>query len=124
MKRDPVTVPAALTIEELVEDYIYKYHFKMFPVLEDGKLAGCITTRQVKEVPREQWHRRRVGDLVSRCSNENSVSPEYDAVKALGLMSRTDNSRLMVVENGQLVGVISSKDLLRYISLKIDLEGG
>ena len=124
MKRDPVTVPAALTIEELVEDYIYKYHFKMFPILEDGKLAGCITTRQVKEVPREQWHRRRVGELVSRCSNENSVSPEYDAVKALGLMSRTGNSRIMVVENGQLVGLISNKDLLRYISLKMDLEGG
>ncbi len=123
MRKDPVTVPPSLTIGEFVENYIYKYHFKMFPVLEDGKLAGCITTRQVKDVPRQEWGRRRVGEIVSHCSNENSVSPEYDAVKALGLMSRTGNSRIMVVENGQLVGIISNKDLLRHISLKMDLEG-
>jgi Zn-dependent protease/CBS domain-containing protein len=122
MRKDPVTVPPSLSIGELVEDYVYKYHFKMFPVLEDGKLAGCITTRQVKEVPREQWRSSRVGDIASRCSEENSVSPDYDAVKALGLMSRTGNSRVMVVDKGRLVGIISIKDLMRHISLKMDLE--
>lgn len=123
MKKDPVTVPPSLTIGELVEDYVYKYHFKMFPVMEDGRLAGCITTRQVKDVPRQQWASRRVGEVASRCSEENSVSPEYDAVKALGLMSRTGNSRVMVVDKGRLVGIISIKDLMRHISLKMDLEG-
>ncbi len=85
---------------------------------------GCITTRQVKEVPREEWGFRKVGDIAPHCSPENSIGPEYDAVKVMGLMSHTGNSRLMVVENGQLIGVISSKDLLSYISLKMDLEGG
>ena len=124
MSKNPVTVPTSLTIGELVENYIYKYHFKMFPIMEDGKLNGCVTTRQVKEVPREEWGFRKVGDIASHCSLENAIGPEYDAVKALGLMSRTGNSRIMVVENGQLVGIISSKDLLSYISLKMDLEGG
>ncbi len=124
MIKNPVTVPPSLSIGELVENYIYKYHFKMFPIMEDGKLVGCITTRQVKEVPREEWGLRRVGDIASHCSPENTIGPEYDAVKALGLMSRTGNSRIMVVQNGQLMGIISSKDLLSYISLKMDLEGG
>ncbi len=124
MSKNPVTVPPSLTIGELVENYIYKYHFKMFPILENDKLVGCITTRQVKEVPREEWGFRRVGDIASHCSPENAISPEYDAIKALGLMSRTGNSRIMVVKNGQLMGIISSKDLLSYISLKMDLEGG
>ena len=124
MSKNPVTVSPSLTIGELVENYIYKYHFKMFPILEDGKLAGCVTTRQVKEVPREEWNLRRVGDIGSHCSPENAVGPEYDAVKALGLMSRTGNRRIMVVKNGQLMGIISSKDLLSYISEKMDLEEG
>jgi CBS domain-containing protein len=46
-----------------------------------------------------------------------------DAVHALARMSRTGNGRLMVVENNQLVGVVSLKDLLRFIEVKVDLEG-
>ena len=48
MNTEPVTVPAATTVKNLVEDYIYKYHFKMFPVLDEAdKLIGCVTTRRV-----------------------------------------------------------------------------
>jgi len=39
-------------------------------------------------------------------------------------MSQTGNSRLLVVDQGKLVGIVSLKDLLRFLSLKLDLEGG
>ncbi len=124
MNRDPISVPAGATVEELVNDYVYRHHFKMYPVVEGERLAGCVTTRQIKEVPREEWSKRRVGELVSGCSEENSVSPETDAVTALAVMNRTENGRLLVVEEGRLVGLITLKDLLRFLSVKIDLEGG
>jgi hypothetical protein len=38
-------------------------------------------------------------------------------------MSRTRNSRLMVVDESRLVGMIALKDLLSFLSLKIELEG-
>lgn len=45
------------------------------------------------------------------------------AMKALSRINRTKNSRLMVVDkNNQLVGILSLKDLLRFLSLKLDLE--
>jgi CBS domain-containing protein len=37
-------------------------------------------------------------------------------------MSKGGYSRLIVVKNGQLVGVISMKDLLNFLALKLDLE--
>jgi Zn-dependent protease/CBS domain-containing protein len=122
MSENPVTVPPSLSIEDLVEHYIYKYHYKMFPVVEGGKLVGCMTTKQVKEVPREQWGLKRVGDLLSTCSPENTISPDADAVKALSRMSRNRASRLMVTEDNRLVGVISLKDMLSFISSKVELE--
>jgi Zn-dependent protease/predicted transcriptional regulator len=124
MKQDPVTAPPSLSLDRLVEDYIYKFHFKMFPVVDGGRLDGCITTKQVKEVPRDQWGHKTVGDVVIQCSSRTAVPPDYDAMQALGLMSRTGNSRLLVVEDGKLLGVISSKDLMRHIAVKMDLEGG
>jgi len=123
MKTDPVTVSPSVSLEHLVEDYVYKYHFKMFPVVEDSdRLLGCITTKQVKEIPREDWGRKTVGEFASQCSPENSIEPQADAMRALSIMNRTGNSRLMVVEKGRLVGIISLKDMLELLSLKVELE--
>ena len=123
MKTDAVTVPPSISLEQLVEDYIYKYHFKMFPVVEDhDRLLGCVTTKQIKEIPREEWSRRTVADLASQCSPENTIEPQADAMKALSIMKQTGASRLMVVEAGRLAGIIALKDLLELLSLKVELE--
>jgi Zn-dependent protease/CBS domain-containing protein len=125
MQPDPVTVPRHISVEELVEHYVYKHHFKMFPVVDDGRLVGCVTTRQIKELPREEWDRTSVGVLAKDCSAENSVEPSTDAMEALGAMSRSGLSRLMVVDSeGRLAGILSLKDLLDFFALKIELESG
>jgi Zn-dependent protease len=122
MVADAVTVGPRTTVEALVEDYIYKYHFKMFPVVEDERLVGCVTLDQVKGLPREDWPARRVAELARSCSAENTIGPDEDVLKALALMQKTRRSRLLVAEEGRLVGVIALKDIMGYISLKLDLE--
>ncbi len=122
MNPNPVTVPDSINIQQLVEDYIYRYHYKMFPVMAGDRLAGCITTRQVKEVPREEWPRQTIRALTGACSPENTISPDIDAIKALARMNTTGVTRLMVVEGGRLVGVVTLKDLLDFFSLKLELE--
>ncbi len=37
-------------------------------------------------------------------------------------MNRTGISRLMVVDGEKLVGVIALKDMLKFLSLKVELE--
>ncbi|UCG67010.1 MAG: site-2 protease family protein [Deltaproteobacteria bacterium] len=123
VKTEAVTVPPSISLEHLVEDYVYKHHFKMFPVVEDtDRLLGCVTTKQVKEIPRDEWGQKTVGEIAAQCSPENTIEPQADAMKALSLMNRTGNSRLMVVENKRLVGIITLKDLLELLSLKVELE--
>lgn len=123
MQADPVTVPRQVSISELVQDYIYRHHFKMYPVLDDaGRLIGCVTARQVKELPREEWDGTTVGALARRCGPENTVRPDTDAMSALSAMSRTGASRLMVADGDRLLGILTLKDLLRFFSLKMELE--
>jgi Zn-dependent protease/predicted transcriptional regulator len=124
MVPDVVTVPPSITVSDLVEDYFYKYHYKMFPVTEDGMLKGCVTTTQIKGLSKEQWATTKVSDIAQPCSEGNAVSPEADSIDALSLMNSTGNSRLMVVEGHKLLGVISLKDMLRFMALKLDLEAG
>jgi CBS domain-containing protein len=94
----------------------------MFPVMEGEKLMGCITTREVKEIPQEAWSRETIREAARPCSADNTISPATDAVKALGMMSQGGVSRMLVVENGRLEGVVTLKDLLDFFSLKVELE--
>jgi predicted transcriptional regulator len=123
MNDNPVTVSPDISIQEFVEDYIFKYHFKMFPVVDAGRLVGCATLNQVKEIPRGEWSRRRVAELSAVCSKENTVSADEQVLNALGRMNRTNASRLIVVDGDRLVGVITLKDIMKVLSLKADLEG-
>jgi len=122
MTPDPVTVPPDISIRELVDDYIYRHHHKMFPVVGDSqRLLGCVSVDQVRKVSREEWSHRHVEEVLQPCAAENTVAPDADALKLLSLMSQSGTSRVMVVEHGRLVAIITLRDLLKFISSKLDL---
>ena len=75
-----------------------------------------------KELPKEQRATTKVSDILRPCLDENTIPPDTDAMKALSLMNKTGNSRLMIVEGNKLLGVISLKDMLKFMALKLDLE--
>jgi Zn-dependent protease len=123
MVTDPVVVPRSIPIADLVRSYVYKHHFKMFPVVESGKLLGCVNTRAIKQLPQEEWERQSVSSILEPCSSDNTIAPGADAMQALSRMSRSRVSRLMVVEGDRLIGILALKDLLKFLSLKVELEG-
>jgi Zn-dependent protease/predicted transcriptional regulator len=123
MKTDPVTVTPDMTLDKLVEDYVYVFHHKMYPVISDSeRIEGCVTTRQIKEVPREEWNQKQVRDVQVQCSEENTISPDADAIKALSMMNKNGESRLIVKEGDRLAGVVALKDMLKFLSLRIELD--
>lgn len=122
MNENPITVPPSISLDKLVEEYIYRYHHKLYPVVDGDTLVGCITTRQVKAISREEWSSTTTGQLAVDCSSENTVSPETDAVEALAAMQKNSASRMMVVSDGRLKGIISLKDLLDFLSMKVEFE--
>ena len=122
MNSDPITVTPDVSLQRLVEDYVYRYHHKMYPVVENGRALGLIGTDQVKDVPRAEWETRTVGDVMQPSTPENTVRPDHDALDAWSRMSQSGRSRLLVAENGRLVGLLSLRDLMQFLSLKFDLE--
>lgn len=122
MSTDPKTVAPEQTLQEVVEDHIYRYHYQMFPVTDHGQLVGCISTRQIREVPREQWGTQHVSDVMQPCTPDNTIDPDEDAMTAIARIHAGDSSRLLVAQDHALVGVLTLKDLTRFIALKIELE--
>lgn len=124
MRTDVVTVPRAISVQDLVDMFILRHHFKMFPVVDGDRVLGTVTVEQVKALAREEWQSQSVGAIAQPLSDENVIAPAAEANDALVRMSRTGQSRLMVVEGQRLVGVLSVRDLFGFLALKMELEEG
>ena len=123
MDRSPVTAPPTLDLQHWVDDYVYRGRQKVFPVAEDGRLEGVIDTDALSRHPRGEWPLHTVGEAMRQDVALLSVSPNADAFQALERMQRTGVNRLLVTDDGRLVGVVSRKNLMNFLALKLELEG-
>ncbi len=122
MKSDVITVPREISVADLVENYFYKHHYRMFPVVSDGRLTGCVSIAEVSQLPRDEWDRQSAGAIASNCTTDNTITADTDAVDALARMHRTGTSQLLVMEGERLVGMLTLQDLLRFFAMKVELE--
>jgi Zn-dependent protease/CBS domain-containing protein len=123
MNTQPIVVPPWTDLRHFVEEYVYRFHRKSFPVGADGKLEGYVSTQALSRYPRDEWPAHTVAEVMDHDLTRLSIAPGDDALKALSKMQRTGLSRLLVVEDEKLVGIVSLKDLLRFLQLKLELEG-
>lgn len=121
MTSDPVAVSPDVTISNLIDNWIYKYAFEFFPVVEQGKLLGSVSLREVRQVSPDQRAKIRVGEIMLSPSPENTIEAGASAPDALTKMQGTGNSLLMVTSDGDLVGVIALKDLMKIIAITSQL---
>ena len=122
MVREPVTVGPDLPLSEFVEDFIYKHHHDMYPVLDNGRLLGAVRIKDVRSVPREERGRRRVADVLRPYSEELVLPPDMDLGEALNRMTASGNSRFLVVEQDRLAGLITLKDVSTAVSVRLQLD--
>lgn len=122
MTPNVVSVSDSLTLSDLVQNYFYHHLFVSFPVVSGGgELIGMISVSQVKNVPKDIWHEKRVGDIMMKASEIQAISPEEEALSALNLLMRNELGRLPVVERNKLVGIITRRDIMTLLMIKSDL---
>jgi Zn-dependent protease len=122
MAANPVAVPPDITVAQLIDDYVYRHHHSMFPVVENGRLIGCVGMHEIKRQPRERWSSTAVREIMQPCSAATAISADLDAMEVLTLMSRTQNTRLLVTEGDRLTGIVTLRDLMNFLTVKLSLE--
>ncbi len=116
------SVPASISLNELVTKYFHHYIFVCFPVVDDeGELLGLVSLKQVKDVPKESWDEKTVKDIMMTESDFSVLSPDDDALGAVNLIMRNDLGRAPVVERRKLVGIVTRRDIMTFLSIKYEL---
>lgn len=140
MTKEVITVTPETSVKEIAQILLEK-KIGGLPVLEEGKLVGIVTEEDLimKNVKLhfptyiqlldaviyleslkkyEEELRKAVGALAKDVMTRNpyTISPEADLEEAATIMVEKGISRLPVVENDKLVGIITRRDVLRAIA--------
>ena len=122
MSQAPIFVPADLSVADLVSQYFYGHFHKAFPVLDTGKVVGMVRLKDVGKVQQADWPTTCVTEILSADSMAISVRPDLPLYEALKKMQTNNASRLMVIDNGILTGMITMRDVMDYLTLVRELK--
>jgi tRNA nucleotidyltransferase (CCA-adding enzyme) len=81
------------------------------PVLVDGQLVGLVTRKDVDKAMRHGLSHAPVKGFMTR--DPVTVSPDLEISRVERLFARAGIGRVPVVEGGELIGIVTRKDLLR-----------
>jgi Zn-dependent protease/predicted transcriptional regulator len=108
-------IPPDLSLQDAVDDYFMRYDHSAFPVDEQGRTIGLLTLRGIRRVPRDQWPTRRVRDLMVPLGDQVVVAPHARMDVVLGKLQDSEAGRVLVVQAGEVVGIITPTDLTRWL---------
>ena len=122
MSVDPVTVTPRDSLQRVIE-LLRRRDIRAVPVVEDGKLVGIVTDRDVRQVApayplfRDDDEIRRYTEnltvTAAMSADPMTVSPATPLVEAAKILETYRISSLPVVEGFRVVGILSVTDLLR-----------
>lgn len=118
MVERPVTVSADVSLGQFMDDVARSQRYTTYPVVEGGRPVGLLAFRSVAGVPRDQWDKRRVREVMIGLDDVPRLTDDEPAIDALAELSESRVSRGLVVNDGRLIGLISITDLLRALEVR------
>ena len=122
MKKNPVTVDWLITVNQFAEDYLCKYFFTEFPVVNRNELIGIVTIAEVMAVTEKLRDFKQIRNIMIPLEQVVGVRPEDDADSAFERMLETDAECVPVIEEGRLSGIILRRDIINYTQIKTALK--
>ena len=109
-----VTVPAHATLQTVVDEFFVTQGDGGFPVVDGGRIVGLITVEDVQAVPQGLWSWRMVQDVMHPASANVFIPPDWSIMQAMERMVHEGLDRLVVVEEGRTVGMITRSAIAQF----------
>jgi len=115
MSSPVVTVSPTLPVEEVIK-IMYSSHHLGFPVVDRNALVGIVTLADVHSATAIDREAQQVKDIMS--DTIITLTPGAPLTDALKIMSVKNIGRIPVIEENNLVGIVTRTDILRVMELK------
>lgn len=115
MVHQVVIVPPDMTVQDAVDQYFVAHGFGGFPVCEEGQVLGVVTVQDVQALPSALWSWRRVREIIRPASAAICIPPDWSVMQAMERMIQCGLDRLVVMENGAIVGLITRSAIVQFL---------
>src|SRR5256886_9948889 len=123
MNPKPTTVPANISLQQLVDAYFLPGGLRYALVMQADHLVGLMTLSDIRHIPREQWGQVPVSNAMIPLERLHVVTPQQSLSDVLPLMAGRDVNQLPVVQNDALVGIVSRDAIVHYLEIRRSLGG-
>ena len=133
MTPNPITITPQTTLPE-AHRLMDKYFVRRLPVINKGKLVGIVTRGDIREAQASTATTLSVYELnylldqipakEFMAYKPITIAPDATIAEAARLMLQYKVGGLPVVENGELVGIITETDFCRLLILQPDYAAG
>lgn len=117
MNTDFERVSADTSIDRLVEQHLFGSQQRAFPVFENERFVGLVCMHDIRRTARHAWPRLRVDEIMTPHESLITVGPEEDAATAMIRLTQHPVNQLPVMKDGNLLGIVSREDILKWLSL-------
>lgn len=114
MVQTVVSVSPDLTLEEAVNRYFLPYGHSGFPVIQDSRFLGLVTVTDVQAVPISRWASSRIEEIMRPVDEQLTIGPDVSTMQAVDRMIQQEVERLIVVDNGLVVGLITRAAIAHF----------
>lgn len=104
-----ITVPPEAGVRDAAK-LLYGESIRALPIVKDASVLGLITTTDIAKLYLEGAHNLRVVDAASR--TPVTIDAKADILEAMEKMEAERTGRLLVVEGGRPIGMVTRTDIL------------
>jgi Zn-dependent protease/CBS domain-containing protein len=118
MDPNPPAVSPNETVADLVNERMLAGEDRSYLVRhDDGGLAGLVTLRDVRRLPRDDWPNARVTDIMTRFADLETIGPDAPLMDALRVIQSRVVAQLPVLEPETRVplGLVTRRGILRLL---------
>ena len=109
------TVPAELTLQQLVDEHVLGAGQRCFLVHRGSDAVGLMTLHRIKDVPRSDWETTTAEQVMLPLAGLKQIGPGDELQSALQLMDRDGVNQLPVMADSQVAGMLSREDVITYL---------
>jgi Zn-dependent protease/CBS domain-containing protein len=115
MSSHSATVPADLTLQQLVDEHILGGGQRCFLVTRDADTVGMITLHRIKEVPRHDWATTSAAQVMLPLKQLKRIDPDTQLWIALQQMDRDGVNQLPVTRDNHVFGMLSREGVITFL---------
>jgi Zn-dependent protease/CBS domain-containing protein len=110
-----VTVPADVTLQQLVDEHILSGGQRCFLVHRNDHTVGLMTLHRIRQVPRAAWMTTTAAQAMLPIQELKCIGADTGLWTALQLMDRDGVNQLPVVTDSRVVGMLSREDVISFL---------